>query len=35
MSVNKKDFGTVEYLLRNGQRKLEAYQDPGIRNIST
>ncbi|KAH7132055.1 complex 1 protein-domain-containing protein [Dendryphion nanum] len=33
-SVNKKDFSTIEYLLRNGRRKLETYQDPGIRNIS-
>ncbi|KAF2112407.1 complex 1 protein-domain-containing protein [Lophiotrema nucula] len=33
--VNKKDFGTIEYLLRQGRRKLETYQDPGIRNITT
>lgn len=32
-SVNKKDFGTVEYLLRKGQRQLEMYASPGIRNI--
>ncbi|KAF2266314.1 hypothetical protein CC78DRAFT_578351 [Lojkania enalia] len=34
IGINKKDFGTIEYLLRNGRRKLETYQDPGIRNIS-
>ncbi|KAJ5343530.1 hypothetical protein N7541_008244 [Penicillium brevicompactum] len=32
-SVNKKDFSTVEYLLRKGQRQLEMYASPGIRNI--
>ncbi|PSN65599.1 hypothetical protein BS50DRAFT_62449 [Corynespora cassiicola Philippines] len=34
LGVNKKDFSTIEYLLRKGQRQLETYQDPGIRNIS-
>ena len=34
IEVNKKDFGTIEYLLRSGRRKLETFQDPGIRNIS-
>ncbi|KAJ5927817.1 hypothetical protein N7466_006773 [Penicillium verhagenii] len=33
LSVSKKDFGTVEYLLRKGQRQLEMYSSPGIRNI--
>ncbi|KAJ5678603.1 hypothetical protein N7462_006847 [Penicillium macrosclerotiorum] len=33
LSVNKKDFGTIEYLLRKGQRQLEMYASPGIRNI--
>ncbi|KAF2206026.1 hypothetical protein GQ43DRAFT_406065 [Delitschia confertaspora ATCC 74209] len=32
--LDKKDFGTIEYLLRRGQRQLEMYQDPGITNIS-
>ncbi|KAJ5085643.1 hypothetical protein N7532_010414 [Penicillium argentinense] len=32
-SVNKKDFGAVEYLLRKGHRQLEMYASPGIRNI--
>ncbi|KGO39102.1 Complex 1 LYR protein [Penicillium expansum] len=33
LSVNKKDFSTVEYLLRKGHRQLELYSTPGIRNI--
>ncbi|KAJ5953600.1 Complex 1 LYR protein [Penicillium verhagenii] len=33
LSVSKKDFGTIEYLLRKGQRQLEMYASPGIRNI--
>lgn len=33
LSVNKKDFSTVEYLLRKGNRQLEMYSSPGIRNI--
>ncbi|KAJ5172294.1 hypothetical protein N7492_004887 [Penicillium capsulatum] len=32
-SVHKKDFGAIEYLLRKGQRQLEMYASPGIRNI--
>ncbi|OCK96839.1 uncharacterized protein K441DRAFT_551076 [Cenococcum geophilum 1.58] len=31
--LDKKDFGTIEYMLRRGQRQLEIYTDPGIRNI--
>ncbi|KAJ5195132.1 uncharacterized protein N7498_008570 [Penicillium cinerascens] len=33
LSVNKKDFGAIEYLLRKGHRQLEMYASPGIRNI--
>ncbi|KAJ5818303.1 hypothetical protein N7474_003894 [Penicillium riverlandense] len=33
LSVSKKDFGAIEYLLRKGQRQLEMYAAPGIRNI--
>ncbi|KAF2740389.1 hypothetical protein EJ04DRAFT_558922 [Polyplosphaeria fusca] len=33
-SINKKDFGTIEYLIRSGRKKLETYEDPGIRNIA-
>lgn len=33
MSVDKKDFAAVEYMLRKGQRQLEIYSAPGIRNV--
>ena len=33
LSVNKKDFSTIEYLLQKGNRQLELYATPGIRNI--
>ena len=33
MSINKKDFDTIEYLLRKGRKQLEIYQNPDIRNI--
>ncbi|QMW27534.1 hypothetical protein G4B84_002823, partial [Aspergillus flavus NRRL3357] len=33
ISVNKKDFNAIEYLLRKGHRQLEIYSSPGIRNI--
>lgn len=31
--VGKKDFTAIEYFLRKGQRQLEMYSSPGIRNI--
>lgn len=31
--ISKKDFATIEFLLRKGQRQLEMYESPGIRNI--
>ncbi|KAF1845706.1 uncharacterized protein K460DRAFT_312376 [Cucurbitaria berberidis CBS 394.84] len=31
--VGKKDFGTIEYLLRRGRNQIELYSDPGIRDI--
>ncbi|EON66678.1 hypothetical protein W97_05924 [Coniosporium apollinis CBS 100218] len=34
ISLNKKDFATIEFLLRKGHRQLEIYADPGITNIS-
>ncbi|ORY11265.1 complex 1 protein-domain-containing protein [Clohesyomyces aquaticus] len=34
VAMDKKDFGTIEYLLRRGRRQLEIYQDEGIRNIA-
>ncbi|RAL08687.1 succinate dehydrogenase assembly factor 1 [Aspergillus homomorphus CBS 101889] len=33
VTVSKKDFTAIEYLLRKGQRQLETYSSPGIRNI--
>ena len=34
VTLDKKDFAAIEYLLRKGQRQLEMYSSPGIRNIS-
>ncbi|MCJ1399654.1 hypothetical protein MMC11_002856 [Xylographa trunciseda] len=31
--LDKKDFAAIEYLLRKGQRQLEIYSSPGIKNI--
>jgi hypothetical protein len=31
--VDKKDFATIEFLLRTGNRKLEMYSAPSITNI--
>ena len=33
IALDKKDFAAIEYLLRKGQRQLEIYSSPGIRNI--
>ncbi len=32
-NVDKKDFAAIEFLLRMGNRKLQKYTAPGIRNI--
>ncbi|KAG9578864.1 hypothetical protein KCU77_g8032, partial [Aureobasidium melanogenum] len=32
-NYDKKDFGAIEYMLRKGQRQLEIYSSPGIRNV--
>ncbi|KUL87135.1 hypothetical protein ZTR_05540 [Talaromyces verruculosus] len=34
LDVNKKDFSTIEHLLRKGHKQLETYSSPGIRNIN-
>ena len=34
ITLDKKDFGAIEYLLRKGQRQLEIYSSPGIKNIT-
>lgn len=31
--MDKKDFAVIEYCLRKGQRQLENYSQPGIRDI--
>lgn len=33
LDVGKKDFSTIEYLLRRGRNQLEAYSEPGIKDI--
>ncbi|KAF8247431.1 hypothetical protein K440DRAFT_550860 [Wilcoxina mikolae CBS 423.85] len=33
LSVSKKDFATIEHLLRLGRRKLDTYSQPGVKNI--
>lgn len=33
IGLDKKDFGTIEYLLRKGQRQLEMYSSPRIKDI--
>ncbi|KAF1920172.1 complex 1 protein-domain-containing protein [Ampelomyces quisqualis] len=33
IDVSKKDFATIEYLLRRGRNQLESYRDSGIRDI--
>lgn len=33
ITLDKKDFGAIEYLLRKGQRQLEIYAAPGIKDI--
>lgn len=32
--LGKRDFGTIEFLLRKGYRTLEVYSEPSVRNIS-
>ncbi|EDN07599.1 predicted protein [Histoplasma mississippiense (nom. inval.)] len=33
MSISKKDFPAIEFLLRRGQRQIEMYASPRIRNV--
>jgi succinate dehydrogenase assembly factor 1 len=33
LSVDKKDFAAIEFLLRKGRRQLEVYSSPGIRDV--
>lgn len=34
VGLNKKDFGTIEFFLRKGERQLEVYRSPGVTNIA-
>ncbi|KAF7877501.1 hypothetical protein EAF04_001178 [Stromatinia cepivora] len=33
MNLDKKDFSAIEYLLRKGQRQVDMYSSPGIKDI--
>lgn len=33
LTVEKRDFAAIEYLLRKGRRQLDAYSEPGIKDI--
>ncbi|KAM3074420.1 hypothetical protein ACMFMF_006432 [Clarireedia jacksonii] len=33
IKLDKKDFGAIEYLLRKGQRQVDMYSSPGIKDI--
>ncbi|CAG8982870.1 hypothetical protein HYALB_00002886 [Hymenoscyphus albidus] len=33
LALDKKDFAAIEYLMRKGQRQLEMYSSPGIKDI--
>lgn len=34
VTLDKKDFGAIEFLLRKGRRQLEVYEAKGITNIA-
>lgn len=34
ITVDKKDFSAIEFLLRKGHKQLEIYEAPNIRNIA-
>ncbi|KAK4132310.1 hypothetical protein BT67DRAFT_385771 [Trichocladium antarcticum] len=33
IKLDKRDFGAIEFLLRKGQRQLEVYSSPGVKDI--
>lgn len=33
ISIDKRDFAAIEFLLRKGRRQLEVYSTPGIKDI--
>ncbi|EGP92405.1 uncharacterized protein MYCGRDRAFT_31653 [Zymoseptoria tritici IPO323] len=34
IGLNKKDFATIEFLVRKGTRQVETYEAPGITNVA-
>ncbi|KAF3927051.1 hypothetical protein AA313_de0200555 [Arthrobotrys entomopaga] len=34
VQVDRKDFDTIEFLLRKGKRQLEVYSDPNIKRMT-
>lgn len=34
LSIDKRDFAAIEFLLRKGRRQLEVYSSPGIKDIT-
>ncbi|KAK0746240.1 complex 1 protein-domain-containing protein [Schizothecium vesticola] len=35
MSLDKRDFAAIEFLLRKGRRQLDMYASPGVKDIKT
>ncbi|KAG4441333.1 hypothetical protein IFR05_003196 [Cadophora sp. M221] len=33
IALDKKDFSAIEYLMRRGQRQIDMYSSPGIKDI--
>jgi hypothetical protein len=33
ISLDKRDFAAIEFLLRKGRRQLDVYSSPGIRDV--
>ncbi|KAJ6788429.1 hypothetical protein PWT90_07353 [Aphanocladium album] len=33
LTIDKRDFAAIEFLLRKGKRQLEVYSSPGIKDI--
>ncbi|KAK7419328.1 mitochondrial respiratory chain complex II assembly [Neonectria magnoliae] len=34
LSIDKRDFAAIEFLLRKGRRQLDVYSSPGIKDIT-
>ncbi|KAL2260135.1 hypothetical protein VTK26DRAFT_5962 [Humicola hyalothermophila] len=33
ITIDRRDFGAIEFLLRKGRRQLEMYSSPGVKDI--